>query len=341
MPRPSGGVRAKWCDEMKAESFKQGESRQRFELPLRIFTRLIFVGAIATGASSLLSDRAAVSTLGAGRASTGLAASHSDDRMTEPKMANLNAPGAVRPPDPSIMLATTQASVRGDQPVPLGVSVRDVGDAASLMIRGLAPGSKVTGGELLSDGAWSMAIGDLNNAVVVPPSGFAGTMDLTLELAQGDRGVADRKDMRVEWSAKPPILASTSAVPAPLPIPAPITTVSPPPVAAPVTAAAPHSLPPPHIDASEVIQMLERGQDLLKDGKIAAARALFEYVAETGEARAAFLLGGTYDPAVLEKIGAKGVSPDLAMAQKWYEKAKKLGSDEAGTRLEKLASEAK
>ena len=87
--------------------------------------------------------------------------------------------------------------------------------------------------------------------------------------------------------------------------------------------------------------MLERGQDLLKDGKIAAARALFEYVAETGEARAAFLLGGTYDPAVLEKIGAKGVSPDLAMAQKWYEKAKKLGSDEAGTRLEKLASEAK
>jgi hypothetical protein len=49
-------------------------------------------------------------------------------------------------------------------------------------------------------------------------------------------------------------------------------------------------------------------------------------------------LGGTYDPALLEKLSVHGILPDVAMARSWYEKARKFGSAEAPQRLEMLAS---
>jgi len=45
-----------------------------------------------------------------------------------------------------------------------------------------------------------------------------------------------------------------------------------------------------------------------------------------------------YDPVVLEKLGAKGgITPDIALAQRWYEKAKELGSPVAPERIARLA----
>ena len=73
-------------------------------------------------------------------------------------------------------------------------------------------------------------------------------------------------------------------------------------------------------------------------GDIAAARLMLRRAAEAHNARAALALAATYDPLVLKKIGAFGVSPDIATARRWYEKAQEYGSAEAPRRLELLAS---
>jgi hypothetical protein len=78
--------------------------------------------------------------------------------------------------------------------------------------------------------------------------------------------------------------------------------------------------------------------DLIASGDLAAARLVLRRAANAGDAHAAMTLAGTYDPAVLEKLGVHGFVPDAAMARVWYEKAKKFGSAVAPQRLELLAN---
>jgi hypothetical protein len=92
------------------------------------------------------------------------------------------------------------------------------------------------------------------------------------------------------------------------------------------------ALAPPsqrHFEASEIALLMKRGEELMAAGNIAAARLMFQPAAEAGEPAAAFALAETYDPSVLEKLGAKGTTPNIALAQQWYEKAKELDSTAA------------
>ena len=119
-----------------------------------------------------------------------------------------------------------------------------------------------------------------------------------------------------------------------------------PPAAAPVAALPPAPVPGPMIpgdaihrlDPNEIASSLRRADDLIASGDLAAARLVLRRAANAGDARAAMTLAGTYDPAILEKLGVHGFVPDVAMARAWYEKAKKFGSAEAPQRLELLAS---
>ena len=70
---------------------------------------------------------------------------------------------------------------------------------------------------------------------------------------------------------------------------------------------------------------------------LAAARLVLRRAAEAGNARAAFALAGTYNPITLGKLQVHGLSPDLAIARHWYEKAKELGSPDAVRELQILA----
>ena len=85
---------------------------------------------------------------------------------------------------------------------------------------------------------------------------------------------------------------------------------------------------------------------MIADGKIPLARLVLHRAASAGSAPAALELGGTYDPIILERLGATSVTemvenvvvlPDTALARAWYQKAKDLGSAEAPGRLEELA----
>jgi TPR repeat protein len=93
-----------------------------------------------------------------------------------------------------------------------------------------------------------------------------------------------------------------------------------------------------HLDPNEIASLLRRGDALIANGDLAAARLVLRRAADAGDAHAAVALAGTYDPVILEKLGVFGVVPDVAIARDWYEKAKKLGSADAPQRLEVLAS---
>jgi TPR repeat protein len=78
--------------------------------------------------------------------------------------------------------------------------------------------------------------------------------------------------------------------------------------------------------------------DLLASGDIAAARMMFARVAEAGEVAGAFGLAETYDPAVLRTLRLqRAIAPDPALARRWYEQARDMGSAAAIERIGRLA----
>ena len=205
-------------------------------------------------------------------------------------------------------LVANQQPPRGaGEPFPLGVSVQDASNGVTLVIGGLASGATLSAGRMAGDNTWRLTASNLNNVMIQPPRNFAGAMDLTLELRMADETISDRRSLRFEWAA--PAVAEVAA------------------------GDAIHNL-----DPSEIASLLKRGDQLIASGDLAAARLVLRRAAEAGDARAAMALGGTYDPAILEKLGVHGFVADVAMARGWYEKAKKFGSAEAPQRLEMLAS---
>jgi TPR repeat protein len=97
--------------------------------------------------------------------------------------------------------------------------------------------------------------------------------------------------------------------------------------------------PEPNVAPShdEIVVLLKRGQELMRNGDLAAARLVLRHAAEAKSADAALMLGGTYDPVILRDLRVYEFSADVGMARTWYEKAKELGSPEAARRLDILA----
>jgi hypothetical protein len=208
---------------------------------------------------------------------------------------------------PHLIVAAARV-LRADEPAPLTISYWDAGSNVSVVIDGLAPGSTLGAGTPAAPNAWRLAGADLERAVIRPPRGFVGDMNLTLELRLADDTVVDRKSLQLTWSGESAPAPTASAEPSPR-----------------------------HLDASEITFLLKRGAELMAKGDVSAARMAFQPAAEAGEAAAAFALAETYDPLVLKKLGTIGVTSDAALARQWYEKAKALGSTVAPERLVALA----
>ena len=82
---------------------------------------------------------------------------------------------------------------------------------------------------------------------------------------------------------------------------------------------------------------LKRGEAMLNAGDIAQARLLLERASEFGDARAAFLLGTSFDPNALPWRSNIGMVAEPLKARRWYLLAKSLGAgDEADQRLADL-----
>lgn len=94
--------------------------------------------------------------------------------------------------------------------------------------------------------------------------------------------------------------------------------------------------PARHLAPDELAALLKRARGLIEVGDIAPARLLLERAADAQEATAALLLAETYDPAVLGTLDMRSITPDPAMARDWYQKAARLGSQEAQQRLAQI-----
>ena len=108
------------------------------------------------------------------------------------------------------------------------------------------------------------------------------------------------------------------------------------------TSESPTEQPPAPQSPSTLVELpddaaLARAAAKLRHGDVAGARAAYELVALRGNKLAAFGLAQTYDPDFARRGRIRGLNPDLSLAQKWYERAAKLGSFEAQMRLKELA----
>ena len=216
-----------------------------------------------------------------------------------------------KPAVPQIVVGHGAPHGQGEA-APLGVALGTASSGAMMAIDGLPTGAELNIGRSTGSSGWRLMTSDFPEALVRPPEASVGAMDLAIALRLADDSVADRKTVHLEWTAP---VAATVTTPATKP-----------------------GFVFRNLDRDEIDALVKRGKDFVASGDLAAARLLLQRAAEGGDAGAALTLAGTYDPLVLEKLGAQGLSPDIAKARAWYEWAKEFGSIEAPRRLEMLAS---
>lgn len=106
------------------------------------------------------------------------------------------------------------------------------------------------------------------------------------------------------------------------------------------------------VEFPRTVELLNLGNELIASGSISGGRLVLEQAADAGSAAATLALGATFDPNEIAKQQKTSVprnsgltaeaehpesmTPDVAKARYWYEKARSLGSTEAVERLNNL-----
>ena len=270
-----------------------------------------------------------------------------DDRYAEP--VDLDALGSqLRSRHPSRSVATREEFLPEDS-VPLFLSGADEELRSSKFARPRKGRSR-----LLKTAAFAIAA--LIATFVAVKNPFTVFANATASLM----GATDAKLASTPEAASPPRQA-VAAVAATVPVLAVAPAVSPsrdeialalrtahqsqppadipqPTAAAAAAVAAPVAVAPParQIDSDELATLMSRAKALLASGDISPARLLLERAAEAQEASAALMLAQTYDPTVLGTQDIRNITPDPALARRWYQRAAQLGSPDAQRRLSQL-----
>lgn len=233
------------------------------------------------------------------------------------------------PADPRLI--TDGAVMESEDEILVGAVAEGPTEGASAVISGLTPGTVLSNGTPWGATGWILPAGELAQTTIRPPKEFKGSMEYSVTLKRADNTVIDQKNIRLDWNSKPEsAVAKTAAEPVKK-----VQTTS---IPRTQTEQAPPAPPPVEMAAEEVALILKRGEKMLMSGDLAGARLLFRRAADARSADAAYALAATYDPVVLRRLGVLGVSPDIASARDWYEKAREYGSKEAPKRLEELVS---
>ncbi len=245
-----------------------------------------------------------------------------------------------------------------NEPLALGVSVDTPDAGATVTVRGMPPGARLTAGVPLSFTEWRVPSEEISNTMVIPPTDFVGELNLSAELRSSEGAAQVTSFMQLVWKAAAPATAlvtssaaTASTAPAPqLPQPPQL---QPPPqtqpqqqqqIASLPAANATAPAPQPRADGvrelspNEIAGLVRRGQELLANGDVKAARLLLLRAAEAHDARAALALAKTFDPIMLRQFSTADPGPDLAQARNWYQRAREWGAPEAQRQLDALAS---
>jgi hypothetical protein len=224
-----------------------------------------------------------------------------------------------------------------DEVIPLGLSLAGASGDAALVLTGLPVGWSISAGLPLGTDNWLLSASELTDAAIRPPRGFAGAIDLAVEVRLADDSVADRLSLHLTWVEVPKTtteIAPAQATAVAAPVGKGSTDI--PPRETPNSQATSAPLRP--LDRDEIAGLRKRGEEFMAAGNVGLARLTLQRAAEAGDPQAAFALATTYDPILLETRRVIGVVPDIAMARAWYEKAKEFGSTDAALRLELFAN---
>jgi len=229
---------------------------------------------------------------------------------------NATIPEPARRSRPLLIGALQQTSLQPDQAWPLGLRITPEATGGTLVVKGLVAGSKLSVGRPSDTNGWELKADELDGAVIIPPPGFAGSMELSVEMRLVEGRVAERRLVHLEWARPPerkPAVAQTGGMDA-------------------------RGFAVRKLDPDEIASLRKVGDELFAHRDVASARLMLLRAAEAADARAALALAKTYDPIALGDLGLRGTFADPAMARTWYEKAREFGSTEAQHRLDMLAS---
>jgi hypothetical protein len=208
---------------------------------------------------------------------------------------------------PKLLVMAPTPKTRGEA-IALGAVVHDLGAGGLAVVRGLPAGATLSAGRKMGDSDWWLSAADISATTIEPPPNFVGAMNVAIELRLPDTSLVDRQTLHFTWQDA--IVSRAKPI-----------------------AQAPPS-PAYRLSPEEVAASLKRGQDLQASGDLAAARLVFQHLAEVGNADAARALAKIYDPVAQEKAQAYGFASDPELAKYWYEKARDYESSGAQRQLQ-------
>ena len=172
---------------------------------------------------------------------------------------------------------------------------------STLVISGLTDGMNFSAGRPFGQTEWSLTPGEIGELSLSVPANAGGHRDLSVTLL-----TADGTEIA---SAATHLLIGTSATN--------------------VLVSRPDA-------KGRIDELIAHGRKMIEVGYLAGARSYYRRAAEAGSGEASFALAATYDPALIQEMGAQGIKPDIGEARTWYERARSLGVKEADAELERL-----
>lgn len=220
-----------------------------------------------------------------------------------------------------------------ETPIPIHLRAwRGMPRQVIMLIRGLPEKVILSEGRAFGPGVWAVSPASASKLKIRSPESSVGKTPITIALVTLDgTTLAEAKSV---LNAEPQETAATRQDNAAVLTAVPLK-VSP----SDVEAEAPQILKKPlsNEELESIRNLVEKGDESLKMGKVSAARLFYKKAAEEGSAFGALALGATYDAYELRRMNvAGGVQPDDKLAQKWYSMARDLGATEATARLERL-----
>jgi hypothetical protein len=200
-------------------------------------------------------------------------------------------------------------------------------EGAFLLVRNIPEGVGLSAG-MATGRVWVVPLREVLNLRLLTQPGVPTRFQLEFHLMGLNKSVLAEATITVDLAPSRTVAAISPAAPEPEAAEQPH-----PPV---------HLVEPPRPEVEPLSPeaeavLMTRGNEILQQGGIAAARLIFEEVAKHGSPAGALALARTYDPAYALPAAA-APTPNMAEARKWYERAAELGNPDAKQRLAEIAS---
>ncbi len=138
-----------------------------------------------------------------------------------------------------------------NDPLPLGVTLKDSSGGETVFLSGLENGTRLTAGTPFGSKGWRISARDLGSVLAYAPVDYIGAMHAAINLHAANNSVVDTRVVKLEWVPKAEEAAPAAA-------------------ARPVVAVAP---PQPQLDPEEINRLIQRGMQLLAVRRHRACKA--------------------------------------------------------------------